>query len=203
MQRERGLLLKVGSSANIDISFLNPSLEQENTEPSEREIRRRERAKIDYKEKSDQEYFKEIQNYEPSPIKKNSFDGDSAASKRFLNAQKLQSMIVQLRKVCNHPYLFNISEEDPDGLMHPVVKPGKIPEITRWSGKMMLLERLIPKLFQEGHKVLIFSQMTRMLDVIADWCDFVKGWQFARIDGQVKIDERRNQVRDVLIMTRL
>ena len=74
------------------------------------------------------------------------------------------------------------------------VRDRKIPEIVSWSGKMLILERLLPTLFEKGHKVLIFSQMTRMLDIIADWFEFIKGWQFCRIDGAVKIDDRRDQV---------
>lgn len=111
---------------------------------------------------------------------------------RVVNGQKLQSMIVQLRKVCNHPDLFNLSSETAE--LDIIPEGQQFPDIVQWSGKMLLLERLLPALFKKGHKVLIFSQMTRMLDIIADWCTFVKGWQFCRIDGNIKIDDRRNQV---------
>lgn len=117
---------------------------------------------------------------------------------RAINAQKLQGVIIQLRKVCNHPYLFNIGEEElpysfAEGQLAAKYNK-KTPEIVQWSGKMLLLERLLPALFERGHKVLIFSQMTRALDIISDWCDLVKGWSFCRIDGNIRIDERRSQV---------
>jgi len=112
--------------------------------------------------------------------------------------------MVQLRKVCNHPYLFNISDEENQG--SESTDSNSLPEIVNWSGKMLLLERLLPALFEKGHKVLIFcktftvptllAQMTRMLDILSDWFEFVKGWKFCRIDGQIKIDDRRTQIDD-------
>jgi ATP-dependent DNA helicase len=114
--------------------------------------------------------------------------------------------VVQLRKICNHPYLFDITGDedlnvdmpvqhvDHSKLDAPAVKATGIPEIVTWSGKMLLLERLLPKLFEKGHKVLIFSQMTRMLDIIADWFEFVKRYKFCRIDGSVRMDIRRQQI---------
>lgn len=116
---------------------------------------------------------------------------------------KLQNVIVQLRKICNHPFLFDLSDDsltaDDNNSKNSISNnaDGKIvdmADIIKWSGKMVILERMIPELFKKGHKVLIFSQMTRMLDILADWCEFVKGWKFCRIDGQVHIDIRREQV---------
>ena len=37
------------------------------------------------------------------------------------------------------------------------------------SGKFVLLDKLLPKLKQSGHKVLIFSQMIRVLDILEDY----------------------------------
>ena len=112
---------------------------------------------------------------------------------RVVNSQKLSSMIVQLRKVCNHPYLFDISDNDDLEYQENTLS-SHVPEIVSWSGKMLILDRLLTALFAKGHKVLIFSQMTRMLDIICDWCEFVKRWSFCRIDGQIKIDDRRLEV---------
>lgn len=98
---------------------------------------------------------------------------------------------MQLKKVCNHPYLFDISNEE----LNETPK-GRIPEIVAWSGKMLLLERLLPELFARGHKVLIFSQMTRMLDIISDYCESVKEYKYCRIDGSVKLVDRRQQIHE-------
>ncbi|KAI8918275.1 putative SNF2 family helicase/ATPase PasG [Powellomyces hirtus] len=96
-----------------------------------------------------------------------------------LKTQNLQSPIVQLRKICNHPYLFNL---------------GELPGIVTASGKMLVLERLLPKLFERGHRVLVFSQMTRVLDIIGEWCSDVKGWDYCRLDGSVGVHERRDEI---------
>lgn len=37
------------------------------------------------------------------------------------------------------------------------------------SGKLVLIDKLLPKLKADGHKVLVFSQMIRVLDIIEDY----------------------------------
>jgi ATP-dependent DNA helicase len=98
-------------------------------------------------------------------------------------------MVMQLRKVCNHPYLFLIQT---DNVENPSVNG--IPEILAWSGKMMLLDRLLPALIEKGHKVLIFSQMTNMLNIIEDYLTFVRKISFCRIDGSVSLRERTTEI---------
>jgi ATP-dependent DNA helicase len=63
------------------------------------------------------------------------------------------------------------------------------------SGKMMLLDRLVKALFERGHKVLIFSQFSRMLDIIEEWAETLRGWPVCRIDGAVSQEDRREQIR--------
>jgi hypothetical protein len=74
-----------------------------------------------------------------------------------INNMHLQNVVMQLRKVCSHPILF----EGPR--MHEQVMDD---ELVDESGKMMVLERLLDALFARGHKVLVFSQFVTMLDVI-------------------------------------
>lgn len=77
-----------------------------------------------------------------------------------VNNLKLQNTVMQLRKVCSHPFLFD----------WPVDKSTHMPilneEIVDASGKMMVLDRLLVELFKRKHKVLLFSQFTTMLDII-------------------------------------
>ncbi|KAI8905848.1 SNF2 family N-terminal domain-containing protein, partial [Gorgonomyces haynaldii] len=129
-------------------------------------------------------------NLMPQHSKENMELTQSSSISRLVGTQNLQSLIVQLRKICNHPYLFNISNESLDD------KIDGEPEMLRWSGKMKILNRLLPKLLENGHKVLLFSQMTRMLDIIADYCEFLLKLPFCRIDGQVKMDDRRRMIQD-------
>ena len=52
------------------------------------------------------------------------------------------------------------------------------------SGKLVLIDKLLPKLKENGHKVLIFSQMVRCLDILEDYLR-LKRYLYERIDGQV------------------
>ncbi|KAJ3179280.1 hypothetical protein HK101_010051 [Irineochytrium annulatum] len=175
-----------------------------------------------YKERiSDDKYFDMIEKKAEKdaatamlPAKK-----DEMTSARIVSNQNLQNVVMQLRKICNHPYLFDVPSEEADRELDDFAKgkDGKtagrwarkslkgtdstsdevavrLPDIVSSSGKMLMLERLLPRLLERGHKVLIFSQMTRMLDILADWLEFVKKLKFCRIDGNVPIAERREQI---------
>eukprot|EP00939_MAST-03C_sp_MAST-3C-sp1_P003838 g3838.t1 len=94
----------------------------------------------------------------------------------------LLNKMMQLRKCCNHPYLFADSPDTDE-------------EIVRMSGKLVLLDRMLKHFFAKGHKVLIFSQFTMMLDIIEDYF-LVRNWRHrsCRIDGSVKIEDRQKQI---------
>lgn len=93
---------------------------------------------------------------------------------------------MQLRKVCNHPFLFHLGKSE-NGLHNSK-------EMVEWSGKMKILDRLLPALITKGHKVLIFSQMTAMLDIIGDYLEFDRGVSFCRIDGDVGLQARHDEI---------
>ncbi|XP_022355796.1 lymphoid-specific helicase isoform X4 [Enhydra lutris kenyoni] len=100
---------------------------------------------------------------------------------------KLQNIMMLLRKCCNHPYLI----EYP---IDPVTQEFKIDEelITN-SGKFLILDRMLPELKARGHKVLLFSQMTRMLDILMDYCHF-RNFNFSRLDGSMSYSEREKNM---------
>ncbi|KAK4790333.1 hypothetical protein SAY86_017637 [Trapa natans] len=93
-------------------------------------------------------------------------------------SKSLQNLTMQLRKCCNHPYLFvgeyNIWRKD---------------EIVRASGKFELLDRLLPKLRRAGHRVLMFSQMTRLMDILEIYLQ-LHDFKYMRLDGSTKTEER-------------
>ncbi|RYE98988.1 MAG: hypothetical protein EOO41_01695, partial [Methanobacteriota archaeon] len=94
---------------------------------------------------------------------------------------RLLNILMQLRKACNHPYLFDGIEEGPpymDG-----------PHLWENSGKMLLLDKLLPKLQAQGSRVLIFTQMTRMLDMMEDYCR-IRNYEYCRIDGNTSGEDR-------------
>jgi SNF2 family DNA or RNA helicase len=61
------------------------------------------------------------------------------------------------------------------------------------SGKMVLIDKLLPKLLKEGHKVLIFSQMVKMIDIIDEYCEF-RGYPCERLDGRISGNERQKSI---------
>ncbi|PHT89024.1 ATP-dependent DNA helicase DDM1 [Capsicum annuum] len=101
---------------------------------------------------------------------------------------KLNSLMIQLRKNCNHPDLL---ESAYDGsFRYPPVE-----QIVGQCGKFRLLERLLSVLLARKHKVLVFSQWTKVLDIM-DYYFSEKGFEVCRIDGNVKLDERKRQIKD-------
>ena len=97
---------------------------------------------------------------------------------------RLQNVLMQLRKCCNHPYLF---DWPLDGAGRESVDE----MLVHASGKMELLDRLMRGLRAEGgHQVLIFSQMTRMLDILEEYCA-LRSFSYRRLDGGVSADERQ------------
>ncbi|XP_006880425.1 PREDICTED: lymphoid-specific helicase isoform X4 [Elephantulus edwardii] len=100
---------------------------------------------------------------------------------------KLQNIMMLLRKCCNHPYLI----EYP---IDPVTQEFKIDEeLVTNSGKFLILDRMLPELKCRGHKVLLFSQMTRMLDILMDYCHF-RNFSFSRLDGSMSYSEREKNM---------
>ncbi|KAJ1928535.1 putative ATPase [Tieghemiomyces parasiticus] len=113
---------------------------------------------------------------------------NSSDATRAVNRGHLQMKMVQMLKTCNHPYLFDYPLDPTTGEM--VVNDHLIFS----AGKLMLLDRLLPQLFRRGHRVLIFSQMTRMLDILECYVRDLRGWDCCRIDGNVQQDERRSNI---------
>lgn len=96
---------------------------------------------------------------------------------------KLQNILMLLKRCCNHPYLV----EYP---LDPATQEFKIDEqLVRSSGKFLILDRLLPALKKRGHKVLIFSQMTSILDILTDYC-YLRDFQYSRLDGNMSYAER-------------
>ena len=59
----------------------------------------------------------------------------------------------------------------------------------RYSGKFELLDRVLPKLKRAGHRVLIFSQFTSVMDIMEDYCQ-LRSYKFLRLDGSTKAEDR-------------
>uniref|UniRef100_A0A8C5EB00 Proliferation-associated SNF2-like protein n=1 Tax=Gouania willdenowi TaxID=441366 RepID=A0A8C5EB00_GOUWI len=150
--------------------------------------KRRNRKMIDYSEEyADPEYdlekyLERVQNDSSSSVV---LDVSSP-----LDAQitlKLQNILMLLKRCCNHPYLV----EYP---LDPATQEFKVDEeLVKSSGKFLILDRLLPALKKRGHKVLIFSQMTSILDILMDYC-YLRGFQYSRLDGSMAYAEREENM---------
>ena len=99
---------------------------------------------------------------------------------------RLLNILMQLRKVCNHPYLFEGAEPTP------YVEGSHL-----WDncGKLTLLSKLLPRLKAQGSRVLLFCQMTRMLDILEDYLRYFN-WNYCRLDGSTKGEDRDSMMDD-------
>mmetsp|Transcript_12809 Transcript_12809/g.21980 ORF Transcript_12809/g.21980 Transcript_12809/m.21980 type:complete len:1939 (+) Transcript_12809:3717-9533(+) len=95
--------------------------------------------------------------------------------------KKLQSLMMQLRKCCNHPYLFPNAEPNFTGETRE--------DLVQASGKLMILDRLLKRLYERGHRVVIFSQFTATLNILSDFCN-LRGYKFSRLDGSTNRVQR-------------
>ena len=94
---------------------------------------------------------------------------------------RLLNIVMQLRKCCNHPYLFEGAEPGP---------PYTTDEhLVNNAAKMVMLDKLLKRLKNQGSRVLIFSQMSRLLDILEDY-SVMRGYQYCRIDGSTAHEDR-------------
>ena len=95
--------------------------------------------------------------------------------------KRLQSLLMQLRKCCNHPFLFPSAE--------PSAHEEYMPQLIAGSGKFALLDRLLAKLFAAGHRVVLFSQFTSTLDLLEELLQF-RQYKYCRLDGSTNRVQR-------------
>ncbi|EAW12541.1 putative RSC complex subunit (Sth1) [Aspergillus clavatus NRRL 1] len=95
----------------------------------------------------------------------------------------LSNMLMQLRKLCNHPFVFEPVEDQ--------MNPGRATNdlIWRTAGKFELLDRILPKFRATGHRVLMFFQMTQIMNIMEDFLR-LRGLKYLRLDGSTKSDDR-------------
>ena len=95
------------------------------------------------------------------------------------------NIVMQLRKCAGHPYLFPGVE---DRSLNPLGE-----HLVENCGKMVLLDKLLIRLKERGHRVLLFTQMTRILDIMEDYMH-MRGFQYCRIDGNTTYEDREERI---------
>lgn len=112
------------------------------------------------------------------------------------------NIMMEIRKVCNHPYL--LPDFETVCLSHyrtikhlpEKEKPDREEEygaLILASGKTILIDKLLPKLKRDGHKVLIFSQMTQLLDILEDFLGY-RGYKYEGLDGSCDVRRRQEAI---------
>nr|XP_019935975.1 PREDICTED: chromodomain-helicase-DNA-binding protein 1-like [Paralichthys olivaceus] len=99
---------------------------------------------------------------------------------------RLMNILMNLRKCVDHPYLFDGLEPEPFEMGEHLIKA---------SGKLCLLDSMLTYLHKGGHRILLFSQMTRMLDILQDYLEY-RGYSYERLDGSVRGEERNLAVKN-------
>ncbi|KKK20987.1 hypothetical protein ARAM_000623 [Aspergillus rambellii] len=108
-------------------------------------------------------------------------------AKREIAQKKMQNPVMQARLACNSPHNFYWPwADDPSAIDETLVSA---------SGKMLLLDRLVPRLLDRGHKILIFSQFKTQLDILQDWATQLRSWNCCRIDGAIGQADRQAQIK--------
>jgi SNF2 family DNA or RNA helicase len=112
--------------------------------------------------------------------------------KKAMDAPSLVNLAMQLRKCCNHTYLLNGVEEDIRAIPANRDKP-EADLLVEASGKLVLLDKLLPRLREDGHRVLVFSQFKIMLDILEDYFE-ARNMLYERIDGSITGHKRQRAI---------
>lgn len=108
---------------------------------------------------------------------------DEQSNQKLSGSRGFNNQIMQLRKICNHPFVFEEVEDQ--------INPNRETNDTIWrsAGKFELLGRVLPKFKESGHRVLIFFQMTQVMDIMEDYLRQLD-MKYLRLDGHTKSDDR-------------
>lgn len=158
------------------------------------------KSRQSYKELSDREFNAKLRNMEDDVEEEETVDYSETEqeeieraktiklAKQEISLKKLQNPIMQARLACDSPHNF-YWPWDPQNAS-AVDKT-----LVTASGKMLLLDRLVPGLISKGHKILIFSQFKTQLDILQDWATQLRSWPCCRIDGAISQSDRQSQIK--------
>nr|KAG5696298.1 hypothetical protein BaRGS_027908 [Batillaria attramentaria] len=106
------------------------------------------------------------------------------------NQVSLLNIMMDLKKCCNHPYLFPVAAQEAPRTTNNAFEGSAL---IKACGKLELMAKMLKQLKVTGHRVLIFSQMTRMLDILEDFLE-AENYKYERIDGGVTGNLRQDAI---------
>ncbi|KOO53197.1 myb domain-containing protein, partial [Chrysochromulina tobinii] len=105
-----------------------------------------------------------------------------------VNGPSFNNLAIQLRHCCNHPFLIKgVMQAEGIDLAEDAEY---LTRLVASSGKLVLLDKLLPKLQQQGHRVLLFSQFTMLLDLLEDYLKLSR-YSYERLDGSITGEKRQ------------
>ena len=108
-------------------------------------------------------------------------------SSKSLPLKNYHNILMQLRKVCNHPYLFEgVEPEGADEFGEHLVEA---------SGKLTLVDRLLKRILPKKEQILLFSCFTQTLNIIEDFCA-MRGISYCRLDGSTSLEDREENIQE-------
>lgn len=207
VRSNNGSLKRRALSGDTDTPNKSAKTSREDTPASTTSKRSRGRSRKTYEEVSDHQFFADLDTQESaSEDAEEPLDSDAEEeriqaatfelAKRQLQQKKLGNPYMQLRLCCNSPYMFfnPFLKAETSGSETFAIETEPDETVVTTSGKMLLLDSLMPELLKRGHKVLIFSQFTNMLDILSNYLD-LRGWSYARIDGSTSQPDRQSQIK--------
>ena len=149
------------------------------------------RSIVNYKEMSDKKFMKVVNGYEVVPLSWNRETVKREAPDLLpVHIEVSAQMVsIHMRKVVNHPYL----------IAHPYdqFKTGRAliisEDMVQISGKMSILDQMLKNLIPKGHKMLIYSQWVRILDLIQDLME-LRDIEFVRLQGSHELSTRESAI---------
>ncbi|KAL2006421.1 hypothetical protein VTN00DRAFT_9089 [Thermoascus crustaceus] len=201
LSRTEGLKRKASDSGTTTPSKSVKSSRTSSPTSTSTSTTRRRRGHQNYKDISDREFnaklrrlengIEEEEQEEPEPSETEQEEIERAKTiklaKKEIAHKKLQNPVMQARLACNSPHNFYWPWGDDSSTVDETLVTA--------SGKMLLLDRLVPCLMSKGHKILIFSQFKTQLDLLQDWATQLRSWHCCRIDGAVSQEDRRAQIK--------
>ena len=155
--------------------------------------KRKAKNEIDYKPLlSENEGSRAFEAFLKAAVRIHSDDRDDLeipSTPKYARKVKMQNTMMQCRRIVNHPYL----------LEYPLDEDGQIKvdeELVKNCGKLQVLDQLLTELKSRGHKVLLFSQMTMLLDIIEDYLFLRPQYKYKRLDGTTKLIDRQSDIEE-------
>ncbi|KAL4818744.1 SNF2 family N-terminal domain-containing protein [Aspergillus spinulosporus] len=196
-----GSLKRSASSSVVSTPNKSVRSSRDSTPGSRASSTRRRKAPQSYKDISDREFNSKLRKLEQGleedlDIEESIDESEQEEierantiklAKREIAGKKMQNPVMQARLACNSPHNFYWPwADDPSSIDETLVTA---------SGKMLLLDRLVPSLLSKGHKILIFSQFKTQLDILQDWATYLRSWNCCRIDGAISQADRQAQIK--------